>query len=248
MLRQKRNRVFRPVLRILLFFAAISLIAFELYEPKTKVQATVYNVGCPGGSTDLKLNGDTLRSNFDLANNPSAGGITDTINLTPGCIYELDDSPLYPNAGNNGLDSVTNDVAGLDLIINGNGATIRRAADATQSFRILFVNPGAEIVINNVTLANGLGDGNGAGAILNVGSLTINNSTITSNNGFSDGGAFGILGRWCLIPARFPITPAGLAPVFITEQVIPPRLLTVRFPATRPLPRAAQSVIVERLP
>jgi hypothetical protein len=124
-----------------------------------KLVMTTYDVLCPGGVGNPELNGDSLRSVFDAA---SSGSTADTINLTAGCDYALDDTPLYSASGPTGLDPVSNDVSGLDLTINGNGATIRRSS--ATPFRIMVVNSGAEVVINNVTISNGnINSGNSFG-------------------------------------------------------------------------------------
>ena len=86
-----------------------------------------------------------------------------------------------------------------EIIINGNGATIRRSG--SNDLRFFVVDTTGTLTLNNLTLQNGrvtnssqsLGDD--GGAILNHGgTLTINNSTITENFAADDGGAIANIG------------------------------------------------------
>ena len=80
-----------------------------------------------------------------------------------------------------------------DINLSGPAGIIVRAADSVDSAtnRIMTINSGFNVTINDMTLENGNpGDGNG-GAILNEGSLTLNNVTIQNSrtNGGNSGGA-----------------------------------------------------------
>jgi hypothetical protein len=124
----------------------------------------------------------------DANGNPN----TDTIDLDPGCIYELG---IVDNTidGNNGLPSITS-----SIVINGNGATIRRSTGAQKSaIRLFHISQGGNLVLNDVTLLDGLGMEpinvadpirNSGGAVFNAGELTINNSLITDNRAKLKGG------------------------------------------------------------
>lgn len=89
----------------------------------------------------------------------AAGG--GTINLAPGCAYTFT-APDNDGDGGNALPALA-EVPGA-VTINGNGAILQRsAADGTPAFRILQLGPGnANVTINNVTIANGLANGENA--------------------------------------------------------------------------------------
>ncbi|NEP57593.1 MAG: DUF4347 domain-containing protein [Symploca sp. SIO2G7] len=111
----------------------------------------------------------------------------DRINLTE----DITLTAVADNAnGDNGLPSIT---AAERLTINGMGFTIARDADA-PNFRLLRIAEGAELVVNNTTLTNGFvngaeGEGSGGG-ILNLGTLTLNNSTVSGNRAVLGGGIY----------------------------------------------------------
>lgn len=117
----------------------------------------------------------------------------DTINLPAGGLFVISASETTGDAGPLGLPWLLSKVT-----INGNGSTIRRAADAPP-FRLLANGAAGNVYLSNLTLANGyLGDGPdgarfhaGAG-ILNDGRLTLEGVTITGNR---LGGATGCFAR-----------------------------------------------------
>ncbi len=75
-----------------------------------------------------------------------------------------------------------------DMTINGGGYSLSRASDLTNYIRLLKINSGATVVINNLSLKNGNVAYNG-GAIYNAGSLTITDSSFTGNESSFYGGA-----------------------------------------------------------
>ncbi len=109
----------------------------------------------------------------------------DTIILAIGCTYELT-SIDNGTDGNNGLPSIT-----TPITINGNDATITR--NSADAFRLLHVAADANLTLNNLTLTNGLIDSDPAqgGAIYNLGTLTLNEVTVTGNAAQSDSEAMG---------------------------------------------------------
>jgi hypothetical protein len=127
---------------------------------------------------------------INLANSNGPG--LDTIDLAASCVYELD---LVDNTidGNNGLPSITS-----SIVINGNGATVRRGTGAQKAaIRLFHVSGGAELVLNNITLLDGMAMEptnvsllieNSGGAILNRGTLTVSNSLVTANRAKLKGG------------------------------------------------------------
>ncbi len=75
-----------------------------------------------------------------------------------------------------------------DMTINGGGYSLSRASDLTNYIRLLKINSGATVVINNLSMKNGNVAYNG-GAIYNAGALTITDSTLTGNESSYYGGA-----------------------------------------------------------
>jgi hypothetical protein len=152
--------------------------------------------GCDGGPPPPPCSAEFLILSINDANNNGPG--TDTIDLDPGCVYELG---VVNNTidGNNGLPSITS-----SIVINGNVATIRRSTGAQKSaIRLFHISQGGELVLNDVTLLDGLAMeptnvtillSNSGGAIFNRGVLTINNSLITANRAMLKGGGIYNLG------------------------------------------------------
>lgn len=113
----------------------------------------------------------------------------DTINLT-NSTYVLT-APDNTINGVNGLPVIIKDVSGLDLTINGNGATLYRSGEnSTPAFRLLQIAQNANVVIDNLTFLNGLtadtnangGNDNSGGAIcVHDGILTTTNCSFLSN-------------------------------------------------------------------
>ena len=146
--------------------------------------------GCGGGILPPPCTTDYLIVSINNANSNGPG--TDTINLDPGCVYELG---IVDNTidGNNGLPSITS-----SIVINGNDAIIRRSTGAQKAaIRLFHISPGGDLVLNGVTLLDGLAMEptnvtdtirNSGGAIFNFGALTVNNSTITANRAKLKGG------------------------------------------------------------
>ncbi len=146
--------------------------------------------GCGGGTLPPPCTTDFLIVSINNANNNGPG--TDTIELAPGCVYELG---VVDNTidGNNGLPSITS-----SIVINGNGATIRRSTLSQKAaIRLFHISQGGDLVLNSVTLLDGMGMEpvnvldpirNAGGAIFNYGVLTVNNSLITANRAKLTGG------------------------------------------------------------
>ena len=120
--------------------------------------ADVYNI--PNGDVAA------LAAAIDDAN-MSAG--PHTINLAAGGSYTLVAS--LPDITVNGL------------VINGNGATI----NGDDSFRVFFIDLGADVGLNNVNMTNGFG-GVAGGAIFNSGTLSMLDCVITSSAAGANGG------------------------------------------------------------
>lgn len=109
-------------------------------------------------------------------------------------------SSSYATDGSNGLPSITS-----AMVINGNGATIRRSAGGlTLPFRILHVAPTGSVTLNKLTVRNGLTknglssnpygeNGGSGGAIYNLGTLTVDTCSIRDNR-TGDGGSGTMIG------------------------------------------------------
>jgi hypothetical protein len=71
------------------------------------------------------------------------------------------------------------DIAGLTM--DGTGQTV--TISGGNAVRVLFVNPGASLSLNDLTIANGIApSGNHGGGIFNSGILTVTNSTFSGNS------------------------------------------------------------------
>src|SRR6476659_453498 len=151
----------------------------------TAARAAVFNI--PDGDVAA------LKSAMTTAN---ANGEPDVINLAANGDYALTDADNSLN-GPNGLPLVKDDTAGLDLTINGNGATIERStAVGTPVFRILQLNYQAALICNDLTIENGLLDSSvfpsdrGGGIYLSFGTLTLTNCTVRGNNALLGAGIY----------------------------------------------------------
>jgi hypothetical protein len=139
---------------------------------------------------------DFLIWSINNANGNGPG--TDTINLEAGCVYQLG---VVDNTvdGNNGTPSIT-----TSIIINGNGATVRRSTGSQKAaIRLFHVSQGGELVLNDIRLYDAVGMNppdvtpeilNSGGAILNRGTLTVNNSDFDYNRAEQKGGGIYNLG------------------------------------------------------
>jgi predicted outer membrane repeat protein len=100
----------------------------------------------------------------------SNGSSADTICLTAGSAY------TYSSASSGiALPSVT-----TPITIIGNGATIQRSSGAPQ-FRLFNVTASGSLTLSHLTVRNANAGGNNGGAVLNAGSLTLDDVTLTNN-------------------------------------------------------------------
>jgi len=144
-------------------------------------QAATINVGggCSLVDAITAANSDTATGGC------SAGSGADTIELESSTTYTLTVANNNADDSDNGLPSITSEIT-----INGNGSTISRD-EAAPDFRILHVAETiGSLTLNELTIQNGyitaddpflpLKNFIGSG-ILNRGTLTINNSTVSGN-------------------------------------------------------------------
>ncbi len=159
--------------------------------PYLSLKAAVYNI--PDGDVaaliaameDANTNGDAIN----------------TINLAPNGIYVVNaagfvGSEGFTNNGNEGAIAFPRILNGYKLIINGNGAVIRRPNTAPQ-FRFFLTQFQANFEINNLTLEGGkINRGGGALFISFKSSVAINNCRFINNETTQDyGGAIKIRSR-----------------------------------------------------
>lgn len=105
-----------------------------------------------------------------------------TIYLTNDCEYDL--TSEYADA--TGLPLVTE-----DLTIRGRGATIRRADDADDEFRLMRVDSGITLELYNLTLTGGYLGSEEGGAIYNDGGdVVLEDTSIVSNTATNGGGIY----------------------------------------------------------
>ncbi len=127
-------------------------------------------------------------------NNANASPTTeDTIDLSPGCLYELTTVDNYTQ-GSNGLPSIIS-----PIVINGNGATILRSlASGTPAFRIFHVSNIGALTLNDLTVSNGLAFSattgetapNAGGGIYNDNRLSLNRVVIEDSHAKLGGGIY----------------------------------------------------------
>ncbi len=99
----------------------------------------------------------------------------DTINLAPGGRYEFTVAATNVN-GPSALPSITSLIT-----INGNGATLTRAA-GSPAMRFIRINLSGNLTINDLTLADGESDAHGGGALrVESGQLAMSRCTLVNN-------------------------------------------------------------------
>lgn len=154
---------------------------------------TLLLAGCdlPGFGDPPPCSKEFLIQSIDDANANGPG--LDVIDLDPGCTYQLD---VVHNTveGNNGTPSITS-----EIVINGNGATVRRDVGSGKSaIRLFHVSQGGILTLNDLTLRDGVGMEpvdvadpirNSGGAIFNNGTLTVNSCVFDLNKAKLKGGA-----------------------------------------------------------
>jgi hypothetical protein len=156
------------------------------------VALTLILTGCTlPGFGPPPCSAEFLITSINDANSNGPG--TDVIDLDGSCDYELGTVDNTVD-GNNGTPTITS-----SIVINGNGATVRRSTGAQKAaIRLFHVSQGGELTINNLTLRDGMGMEptdvtdpirNSGGAIFNYGTLTVNNSFFDINRAKLTGGA-----------------------------------------------------------
>ena len=143
---------------------------YTFKNPGTYVIST--NLNAAGIATGQITFNNPLSLLQELIDNAGAG---DEINISYGYAY---------------LESFDHDIKNIgitvnkDIILNGNGVTID-GADVSRLFKI---TNNANLVLNNITLANGYSTSGGA-AYIEAGSLSLTNSLVINNSADYQGGA-----------------------------------------------------------
>jgi hypothetical protein len=153
------------VYQSLRYFLVLSLLATYVVVSPSMVRAAPIVV----------TNGDVtaLIAAIDAVNSSPSGGV---VELAVNGDYVLT-TAHNTSDGATGLPVIIGNVT-----IEGNGATIRRSdAAGTPGFRILRVATGGDAHLSGLTIANGSNAGYYGGGIDNSGTLTVTNSTVTSN-------------------------------------------------------------------
>jgi hypothetical protein len=135
-----------------------SLVAALVVTIGVTARAETFNVPCDVAELDLVIA------------EVNGNGQEDFVWLAPSCVYDQARSWSFSSDGDN------------PVWIHGGGATIR----ANLSQRVLNVNAGAILHLDDVTLT--LGSSSNGGAILNQGTLTLTDSTVSKSSA-SLGGA-----------------------------------------------------------
>lgn len=129
-------------------------------------------------------------------NTANSNGVPDTIELANNGTYTLTVPTVHSGStdSSNGLPWIESDIT-----INGNGATIERGnADFTPEFRFFYVGASGNLMLNDITITGGVGDGGGGGDgggiyVASDGVATVARSVISNNLG-NNGSAISIDG------------------------------------------------------
>ncbi len=186
---------------------AVLLVLLIATGPSLAATITVTSTSGGTGGPDCTLRDAITAANTDAAvGGCAAGSGADVIELPAGATITLTEADNAGLQGANGLPLITSEIT-----LNGNGATIERDAglacnlDETTDageFRIAFVDNGADLTLNDVTLRNGCADGDplgfagdgGAVLVWTSASLSIDNGTISGNRASGMGGGLAASG------------------------------------------------------
>ncbi|WP_020468410.1 Ig-like domain-containing protein [Zavarzinella formosa] len=136
-------------------------------------------------------NGDVAALNAAIVAS-NANSVDDTINLAAGGRYTLTAEAGVESGDGLAIITADNRSSGgpAKITINGKGATIERQSGAETAFRLMEVEAGAFLFINDVTMQNGkTGEDQSGGAILVGGGVDIRNSLFVNNSAADGGGA-----------------------------------------------------------
>ncbi len=139
---------------------------------------TVNTIDDPGSVTQCDLRDAITAANTLAAVNGCAAGTgNDTINFSVSGVIELNGGPL-PAISNTSPNSLTIDGTGQTIAIDG----------SAESYQILYVNLGATLTVNDLTIEDGGSEF--GGGIENAGTLTVTNSNFYANGAEVGGGIY----------------------------------------------------------
>ena len=167
---------------------ALAAVAASLFAlPVVPAMAATINVLStdPVNATVCTLSDAIRAANTDaIAGGCSAGSGADTIVLPANSTFSF----IEPQG--NVVTALP--LISTEIVIQGNGATIRRDAAATSEFRILGVVPGAKFELQDSTLSGGVAGSTfgplGGGGINNNGNTRLIRCHVTGNRAAGDGG------------------------------------------------------------
>ena len=165
--------------------AALMLALSGAPTPPTKADATI--IITPGAAGIAEGDGCSLVEAIINANNGDQ--------THPECASGSVGLNTIELAGNTysytiayGTDSALPDIAS-EITIEANGATIaRNDGDDMPNMRIIRINSGGNLTLNNATITGGTGVSGGGGIFNYGGTLTLNNSTVSGNTANINGG------------------------------------------------------------
>ena len=161
------------------------------------------------------FNPNDVASLIAAINTSNSNGVDNTIELATNGTYTLtavDNSTHGPN----GLPVIG---AGHKLVIHGNGATLQRStAGGTPAFRIFYIDAifgppivPADLTISGLTITNGNVTDSFGGGILNTGTLTVTNSTLSGNSATGVGGGLTDFGGGIFNTGTLTVTNSTLS-------------------------------------
>jgi hypothetical protein len=125
-------------------------------------------------------------------------------NLTPTVASTINFSVSGPITLGSPLPAIANTSPG-SLTIDGSGQAI--TVDGASAHQVLIVNSGAKLIVQNLTIANGVSAF--GGGIINSGTLTVNNCTFSGNSGTSGGGIYNSGGAITITNSTFSGNGSG---------------------------------------
>ncbi|WP_413800907.1 hypothetical protein [Streptomyces iranensis] len=137
----------------------------------------VLPTGSASAAEGIQVGCDDIPGLVDAINQANTSGAR--ITLASHCTYTL----TTPDNPDDGLPEITGDVT-----ISGNGSTIRRDPDATESFRIFHVVSGGTLTLKSLTVSGGLSSSFGGGAANEQGTLNLNDTAFKDNFAVTGGG------------------------------------------------------------
>ncbi len=175
--------------RLSTFFRLAILLALvvSLLPPTGAARAAGYVVNTTNDNTTNDTF-CTLREAILAANNAPA-------NANCGAGSPADDTITFSVSGTITLSStLPNIVSGQGTLTIDGGGNI--TISGNNAVRVMWVNNGADLTLQNLTIANGSADF--GGGILNFGTLTITDSTFSGNSASRRGGAIATIGSGAL--------------------------------------------------